>query len=107
MKNSTPSGIGFSFNVKGLFQIDGSKYIDSLKIVARNATLGFAADNISLSTQEFWDLIESCKNTKEIAFRFDNILLDEECSFSGDMEGSKLKCITFESSGNTDLFSCP
>ena len=61
IKNSIQCHNSFYFNVVKKFQIDGRKYIESLKEVARNTILEFYVDSTNFATKDFWDLISSAK----------------------------------------------
>ena len=53
MRNSIPLQNQFLFNTVKQFQLDGSRYIEELKIVAKKTLTHFYVYNTNLSSKEF------------------------------------------------------
>ena len=78
MRNSIPAQSQFLFNTTKQFQIEGSKYIEELKEVAKRTLNHFYVYNTNLSSKEFCDLISAAKNITYVYFSNDLIPLDGE-----------------------------
>ena len=68
----------FLFNYTKQFQIEGSKYIEELKEIAKRTTDQFYVYYTNFSSKEFCELVSAAKNVKRLYFYYDLIPLDEE-----------------------------
>ena len=78
MRNSIPTQNQFYFNISKLFQIEASKYIEELKLVASKTLTHFYVYYTNFSLNEFCELIPAVKNVKYLYLNSDLIPLDEE-----------------------------
>ena len=77
MRNSIPIQNQFYFNTTKQFQLNGSKYIEELKEVAKRTLTHFYVYNINFSSKEFCELVSSTKNVKYLCFYYNLISLEE------------------------------
>ena len=78
MMNSVPTQKYFYFNYNKQVQIEGSKYIESLKEVARKTTDHFNIYNTNFSAHEFCEIVSAAKSCKNLYFYYDLIPFDYE-----------------------------
>ena len=78
MKNSVPSQKYFYFNITKQVQIEGSKYFESLKEVARKTTDQFHVYYTNFSAHEFCEIVSAAKSCKNLYFYYDLISFDYE-----------------------------
>ena len=79
-------------------ELSASRYIESLKTASTKTSNQFVVDKTNFTSDEFWELVCAAKGSKQLHFRYDKIPLDEQVDF-GNMDGSKLECLGFWSSG--------
>ena len=87
MKNSVSTQKIFYFNCNKQVQIEGSKYFEALKAIAKKITDSLYIKYTNFSSNEFCEILSSAKLCKNIHFYSDTIPLDSECDFGSDMEG--------------------
>ena len=87
MKNSVSTQKKFYFNCNKQVQIEGCKYFESLKAIAKKITDNLLIFYTNFSSNEFCEILSAAKLCKNIYFRYDTIPLDSECDFGSDMEG--------------------
>ena len=78
MINSVPTQKQFYFNTTKQVQIEGSKYFDCLKEVARKTTDSLFIYYTNFSAHEFCEIISAAKSCKNLYFRYDLIPFDYE-----------------------------
>ena len=78
MINSVPTQKCFYFNYNKQIQIEGSKYFESLKEVARKTTDGFFVHYTNFSAHEFCEIVSAAKSCKQLYFCYDLIPFDYE-----------------------------
>ena len=100
MRNSSIQN-DFYFNNTKQFQIEGIKYIEELKEVAKRTTHYFYVFYTNFSSKEFCELVSAAKNVKHLIFCYDLIPLDEEFDFGSDMEGCKIERFYLRYSGGS------
>ena len=86
MKNSVPNQSQFWFNRKIQVQIEGSKYFEELKAVARRTSTYFGIYNTNLTSHEFCEIVAAAKSCTYLYFWFDSISLDLEIDFGVEMK---------------------
>ena len=101
MKNSISAQKKFWFNYKKQVQVEGSKYFEALKSVARITADNYYVYYTNFSAHEFCGLISAAKSVKNLHFFYDLIPLDYECDFGTDMEECKIEQIQFVYSGGS------
>ena len=77
MRNSSIQN-QFYFNTTKQFQIEGGKYIEELKEVAKKTTDYLYVYYTNFYSREFCELVSAAKNVKNFNFAYDLIPLDEE-----------------------------
>ena len=78
MMNSVPTQKRFYFNQTKQVQIEGSKYFESLKEVARKTTYDFLVYYTNFSAHEFCEIVSAAKSCKNLYFYYDLIPFDYE-----------------------------
>ena len=78
MINSVPTQKQFYFNYAKQVQIEGSKYFESLKEVARKTTDQFYVCYTNFSAHEFCEIVSAAKSCKNLYFYQDLIPFDYE-----------------------------
>ena len=101
MINSVPTQKYFYFNITKQVQIEGSKYIESLKEVARKTTDSLYVYNTNFSAHEFCEIVSAAKSCKQLYFYYDLIPFDYECDFSAEMGECKIEQIRLAYSGGS------
>ena len=94
MKNSIPIQNKFFFNTSCQEQVEGSKYIKEIKTVAKKTLEYFLVGCTKLSLRQFFDIISSAKNWKEVCFRNVSVTFDEDQDFV-EMSGCKICSLKF------------
>ena len=100
MRNSSVQN-QFLLNTTKQFQIEGSKYIEELKEVAKRTTDYLNVYYTNFSSKEFCELVSAAKNVKNLMFCYDLIPLDKEFDFGSDMEECKIEQFYLNYSGGS------
>ena len=100
MRNSSIQNL-FLFNSTKQFQIEGSKYIEELKEIAKRTTDYLQIFYTNFSSKEFCELVSAAKNVKYLYFFNDLVPLDEEWDFGSDMEECEIEYILLNYSGGS------
>ena len=97
IENSIPIQKSFHFNDNYNCQIDGWKYLNSLKIVERKTINELCLISINLSAKEFCDILSYMKHIQYVFIWYSCLPHDEEIKFK-DMEECKMEYLSlFES----------
>ena len=87
MKNSVSTQKIFFFNNNKQVQIEGCKYFEALKAIAKKITDQLYIKYTNFSAHEFCEILSAAKLCKLIRLYHNTIPLDSECDFGSDMEG--------------------
>ena len=98
LSNSISSLKRLYFNTDWNMTVNASKYLESLMVASTKTSDVFDVDFTNFSPDEFRQLVCAAKGTKLLYFVYNGIALDEQVDF-GNMEGSKIEYISFNSSG--------
>ena len=89
------------FNYDDKTELSASKYLKSLKAASTKTRDRFVVDKTNFTSDEFKELVCAAKGAKELCFYYDIIPFDEQLDF-GNMEGSKIELLSFDTSGGSD-----
>ena len=98
LSNSISTLNNLYFNNDYKVELNASEYLESLKVASTKTSVDFTVNKTTFSPDEFRDMVCAAKGTKKLYFQFDIIPFDKQVDF-GNMEGSKLECLSFRYSG--------
>ena len=100
LSNSISTLNNLYFNTDRKVELSASKYLESLKVASTKTSNEFVVGKTNFSSDEFRQLVWAAKEVKELFFQYDTIPIDEQVDF-GNMEGSKIDYLSFNSSGGS------
>ena len=100
LSNSISKINNLYFNNDDKVELSASKYLESLKVASSKTINLFAIDKTNFSLDEFRELVCAAKGAKRLGFQCNIIPLDKQVDF-GNMEGCKIECLGFYSSGGS------